>query len=395
MTGLLDGVRVLDLTSVVMGPLATATLADLGADVVTVETAKGDTARVMAGGPTRQLSDVALTLLRNKRNVAIDLKHPDGRQALLRIAATCDVVVTNLRPATRARLGLDDAALRAARPDLVICHATGYPADGPLADEPAYDDVVQGAAGIPRIMERALGTPWLVPMALADKVSGLTIVYAILAALFARERTGTGPTVEVAMVDATVAFAMAEHGAGAVTGSGEPGYGRMLTPERRAMASADGMLVVFPYADHHWQAIVEAGGRPDLAGDERLGHAGRQRDPGFGYRVLEEVLARRTTAEWLALCRATGIPAAAVPDIDEVVAAWPEVEHPTAGPYRAVPQPVRVDGAAPPTPRRHAPTVGQHNAEVLSEAGYPPDEIADLAARGVLRSPPDRPRAAP
>ncbi|HEY5109415.1 MAG TPA: CoA transferase, partial [Acidimicrobiales bacterium] len=207
-TGPLHGVRVLDLSSVIMGPLATQILGDLGADVITVEDPKGTLSRVMTAGPVPQLSGLALNLLRNKRSVVLDLKDPEGRQRLLDIAATVDVMVTNLRPATLGRLRLAYDDVREVRPDIVFCQAQGYPSDSPAADAPAYDDVIQAGSGIPDAFRRQGGVPVLVPTLVADKVSGLTIAYAVLAALFERERTGRGQQIEVPMIDVMTAFTL-------------------------------------------------------------------------------------------------------------------------------------------------------------------------------------------
>ena len=199
--GPLDGIRVLDLSSVVMGPFATQILGDLGADVITVESRDGDINRVMGPGPLRGLSGVSLNLLRNKRNISLDIAHPDGRAALLRVAAGCDVFVTNLRPGSVARLGLRYPDVAAVRPDVVYCQAHGFPSDGPQADAPAFDDIIQAASGVPDVMRRANGRSDLVPTLLADKVSGLVLAYSIMAALFHRARTGEGQQVEVPMAE--------------------------------------------------------------------------------------------------------------------------------------------------------------------------------------------------
>lgn len=215
--GPLAGVRVLDLTSVVMGPLATQILGDLGADVITVESRDGDINRTMSAGPVLGLSGVSLNLLRNKRNVCLDLGQPEGRDALLKIAAGCDVFVTNLRPMSLRRAGLEYADVAAVRPDVVYCLANGFPSDGPEADKPAFDDIIQAASGIADVMSLAGLPPALVPMLLADKVSGLVAAYAIIAALFHRERTGLGQRVEVPMIDAVRAFVLVEHGGSAMS----------------------------------------------------------------------------------------------------------------------------------------------------------------------------------
>jgi crotonobetainyl-CoA:carnitine CoA-transferase CaiB-like acyl-CoA transferase len=385
-SGPLDGVRVLDLTSVVMGPMATQILGDLGADVITVESSRGDTNRSMGPGPSRQLSDVSLNLLRNKRNVALDLKHPDGRAALLRIVATCDVFVTNLRPLPLGRLELDYDTIAGVRPDIIFCQAQGFPSDGGRANEPAYDDIIQGAAGVPDVVRRAGADPALLPTLLADKVSGLVLTYAILAALYHRAVTGQGQHIELPMVDALTSFLLVEHSSGAVTGSERSGagYRRILTPNRSPKRTRDGWIVVFPYLQAHWEALLRAGGADDLIDDPRLSHLGRQSDPGFGYATLERVLATRTTADWLSYCGEGGIPATAVGNVDELVASLPDEQHPVIGAYKSIPSPVRFS-ATPATVRRHAPFIGQHNHEVLAEVGYDAEEVARLEAVGALR----------
>jgi crotonobetainyl-CoA:carnitine CoA-transferase CaiB-like acyl-CoA transferase len=388
--GPLDGIRVLDLTSVVMGPLATQILGDLGADVITVEAAKGETNRVMGAGPHPQLSGVSLNLLRNKRNVSIDLKAPEGRAAVLAIAATCDVFVTNLRPAPLARLGLTYDDVRAVRSDVVFCQAAGFPSDSARADDPAYDDIVQAASGVADVVRRASGDgePALFPTILADKVSGLTLTYAILAALFERERSGEGQRVEVPMVDAVSAFLLVEHGAGAIARPPQAaaGYQRILTPHRRPQRSADGWIQVFPYTQAHYDTLFAAAGRDDLVGDERLSTTrARAANSELLYGVLSSIIAGRTTAEWLELCREHAIPAAAMGDLDDLVEALPDAQHPVAGTYKSVPPPVRFS-RSPSTVRRQAPLVGEHNREVLRECGLDDDAIAALEASGVLRS---------
>ncbi|MEM7285546.1 MAG: CoA transferase, partial [Actinomycetota bacterium] len=271
-TGPLAGLRVLDLTSVIMGPLASRILADLGADVIVVEGRKGERHRAMGGGPHRELSGVALNLLRNKRSIALDLKHDAGRQACLDLAATADVMLTNLRPGPVRRLGLDYEAVRAVRPAVIYCQAHGYPSDGPQADAPAYDDIIQSASGVGDIYRLAGHEPSLFPTLVADKVSGMTIANAVLAALVHRGVSGEGQFIEIPMIDAMRSFVLVEHGAGAIS---EPpvapaGYPRILTPQRRPQQTSDGWINVLPYDKAHYNALFGEGGRPDLVDDERF-----------------------------------------------------------------------------------------------------------------------------
>ncbi len=387
MSGPLAGIRVLDLSSVIMGPMATQVLGDQGADVIAVEPGRGELNRSMGPGPHRQLSDISLNLLRNKRNVALDVKHPLGREATLAIAATCDVVVTNLRPVPLARLGLADPDVRAVRPDVVFCQAHGYPSDSPRAAEPAYDDVIQAASGAPQMLVRAGLEPRLVPTLLADKVCGLVIAQAVTAALLHRERTGEGQHVEVPMADVTTAFLLVEHSAGATSTDRQAhvGYERVLDPTRRPQRTLDGQVLVFPYLQHHWDAVLAEGGRGDLVGDPRMSRSGRHDDPDFAAATLDAIVGARTTAAWLVWCRGAGVPVAEVPDLDQVAAGLPMAEHPVAGPYRSIPPPVRF-GATPAEVRRPAPLIGEHNHEVLAEVGYSDERIAELEAAGVLRT---------
>jgi crotonobetainyl-CoA:carnitine CoA-transferase CaiB-like acyl-CoA transferase len=384
--GPLDGVRVLDLTSVVMGPLATQILGDLGADVITVEGSAGDVNRTMDPAPRTGLSGVALNLMRNKRGVCIDLKDPAGRQAVLRIAAGCDVVVTNLRPRSLAGLGLTYEDVAAVRPDVVYCQAHGYPSDSARADDAAYDDVVQSAAGVADAARLATGVPGLTPTILADKVCGLTIVYSVVAALFHRQRTGQGQRVEVPMVDTVAAFMLVEHGAGAIhrPPRGPAGYRRVLAANRRPQRTSDGWVGVLPYTQRHWRDFCEQVGRPELFADRRVSSpAARVANADFVYGELAAIIATKKTAEWLELCRGLDIPVSEVATLAELVEALPEADHPVAGRYKVVPSPVRFS-ATPASLRRPAPLIGQHGHEVLAEAGLTEPEIDALVAGGVL-----------
>lgn len=384
--GPLDGIRVLDLSSVIMGPLATQLLGDLGADVITVERGSGDTNRVMGPGPHPELSGVALNIQRNKRNVSLDVKHPEGHAVLQRLLASCDVVVTNLRPGVlaRAKLAYDD--VRAVRPDIVFCQAHGFASDSERADEPAYDDIVQAASGVADAARRAGGEPAFTPTILADKVCALTIVYAVTAALFRRERTGEGEHIEVPMVDTVRSFMLVEHGAGAIArpDEGRAGYSRILTPHRRPHPTADGWISVLPYSQAHYDELF-AGWREDLVGDERYA-TGRARieNSDFLYAQVRSILAQRTTAEWLAHCTAKGIPASPIVSLDEMVDDLPTVEHPVVGPYKHIPFPVRFESAG--SELRHvAPLIGQDTDEVLAEVGIDGEEVERLRRAGAVR----------
>ena len=368
--GPLDGVRVVDLTSIVMGPLATQIFGDLGADVITIEDPRGTLSRVMTAGPHPQLSGVALNLLRNKRNVVLDLKTPAGRDALLEVVATADVLVTNLRPGTLTRLRLTYEDVVPVCPDIVYCQAQGYPSDSDAADAPAYDDVIQAATGLPDAFRLFGGEPLFAPTLMADKVSGLTIAYAVMAALLHRQRTGEGQRVEIPMIDVMTAFMLVEH-AGAATArppQGGPGYQRILNPERRPQRTKDGWISVLPYTRANFEDIFRAGGREDLATDDRIWSTRARLDHADDlYREVAAIIAQRTTSEWLEFCQASDVPASPVPTLEELVDALPEDDHPVAGRYKVIPQPVRFSRTSGPTVRRPAALSGQHTDEVMDE----------------------------
>ena len=384
--GALDGIRVLDLTSVIMGPYATQILGDLGADVISIEDIAGDINRAMGVGPHPQLSGTALNLLRNKRNVSLDLKHPDGREAFLRIAETSDVVVTNLRPGPLGRLRLTYDDVRARRPDVVFCQAHGWPSDSERANEPAYDDIIQSATGIADLFARQTGSPALMPTIVADKVCGLTIAYSVLAALLHRDRTGEGQRIEVAMVETMRSFVLVEHGAAQipVPATGPAGHQRILTPHRRPQQTVDGWIHVMPYSRKNYDDLFLHAGRADLLDGRLVDNATRLVNSGSLYSDVAEVMAGDTTANWLVFCREHDIPATAVATIDGMVAELPVAEHPVAGSYHQVPPGVRFD-ATPMTVRREAPLIGADGDEVLASLGYSAGQLAALRAAGALR----------
>lgn len=372
--GPLSGIRVLDLTRVFMGPLATQMLADQGADVIMIEAATGDTNRVMGPGPHDELSGVAMNLLRNKRSVVVDLKSEEGIGLVHRIAATCDVVVATMRPDALRRLRVDYATLRELKADLVYCQAQGFPLDSPRADEPAYDDIIQAACGVADMMQRVWGTSALIPTIFADKVCGLVIAQAVTAALLHRERTGEGQHVEVAMDEAITAFMLAEHGAGAIP---EPplafpdtpaaGYPRVLSPERRPHPTKDGLVHLFPYLPKHYAAIFTEAGIPDADSDPRYAtERDTLRNSDSLYRDIRSIAGQRTTAEWLEYCRTNGIPATRVNTLQDLVDPLPLADHPVAGRYRVIPPMARFS-RTPMALRTPAPLIGEQTAEVAAE----------------------------
>jgi crotonobetainyl-CoA:carnitine CoA-transferase CaiB-like acyl-CoA transferase len=366
--GPLAGVRVLDLTSVVMGPLCTQMLGDLGADIVVVERFGGDTNRVMGLGPHPELSGIALNLMRNKRSVSLDLGSPAGREAVRALIATCDALVTTMLPGSLARLGLSYAEVAAIKPDIVYAQAQGFPTDSARADDPAYDDIVQSATGVADVMARVHGEPALVPTIFADKVCGLMLGQAVLAALLYRERTGLGQHVEVPMVDAMRSFVLVEHGGGAIPepACGPVGYKRILTPQRRPQQTSDGWISILPYEKRHYDKLLRHDGGepavdPALYADARarIHHSDQL------YQAVRAIVVRHPTAYWLDYCSREHIPASRVVTLDELVEPLPLHEHPVVGAYRHIPPAARFS-LTPQGLRRTAPLIGQDTTEVMA-----------------------------
>lgn len=390
----LEGVRVLDLTTVVMGPYATQILGDLGADVVKVEDARGDTNRFMGTGPHPKLSGVSLNLNRNKRGISVDLKTDTGRQAVLRLLDTCDVLVTNLRPGPLERLGLDYESLRESHPRLVFCQAHGFASGTSEENRPAYDDIIQAAAGLPTLTERTTGKLAFVPTIIGDKVSGLTMVNGILAALLHRERTGRGQRVEVPMFEALLSFVLVEHLAEATIRGGDATYTRITTATRGPHKTKDGYIAILPYTNTQWTSLFKAAGKEDLLTQPWFTDPTQRTTRAEEvYGVLASVVAERTTKEWLELCDENDIPANVVPTIDEIVSdeelhrgMITTAQHPLIGEYRVVGPSIRFS-ETPMTVRRHAPMVGEHTREVLTELGYNEVQIEAMLAAGAVAEP--------
>ncbi|WP_419854354.1 CaiB/BaiF CoA transferase family protein [Candidatus Poriferisodalis sp.] len=392
--GALDGVRVVDLTTVLMGPMACRMLGDHGADVIRVESLDGDSTRNGLPARSAGMSGFSLNIQRNKRSLALDLKSDAGRAAMQRLLASSDVLITNMRAAALERLGLDADSLRAQHPQLICCRANGYGSGGPYRDKAAYDDAIQAASGLSNLIGRIAGEPGFVPSVIADKVTGLHVVEAVLAALFHRERTGVAQAIEVPMFETMVAFNLVEHYRGAVfePPEGPFGYDRLLTPHRRPYPTADGWVCLLPYNDAQYRAFFAFVEQPELADDPRFAdHNSRIAHIDELYALFGELSVRRTTDEWIAYCDTHSIPAARVMDLadldaDPQLAAVGLVsisEHPTEGAYRYVADPV-VYSATPTRLRRHAPRLGEHALEILSELGYGGGEIDALLDQGVI-----------
>ena len=398
MTGALDGVRVVEMTSVVLGPYACQMLGDLGADIIKIEPLDGDTNRNL--GPYRNsknMSALYLSCNRNKRSVSINLKSESGKNAAMEIIKTADVVVHNFRPQAMLRLGLDYEDVKAINPEIIYCGTYGYSKKGPYGSKGALDDSIQAASGIAALQSMTEGDPRYLPTIICDKTTGLMVVQAVLAALFHKQRTGEGQQIEVPMFETMVSFTMVEHlwGQAFRPPIGKAGYTRLMAKHRRPYKTQDGQyLAVLPYWDNHWTTFCEISGRNDLIKDDRfIDMASRLKNIDESYRLTSEIISSRTRDQWLDLLGDTKIPMMVVNSLDDLIEDpqlvasefWQEFDHPTEGQIRLASSPINFDKT--PTSIRHlAPRLGEHTVEVLSEAGFDKESIDDLLKNGEIRS---------
>jgi crotonobetainyl-CoA:carnitine CoA-transferase CaiB-like acyl-CoA transferase len=386
-SGPLAGIRVLELATVIMGPYAGQLLGDLGADVIKVEHGAIDSSRVMGGGPDPELSGIALNLHRNKRSLGLDLKSSAGREVFMRLLSTCDVLITNIRPSALARLRVTYEDLAESMPHLVYCQSQGFAVGSDDEDRPAYDDIIQAMTGLPWLNREVLGQTAFVPTLVGDKSVGLTIAYGVLAALVHRERTGEGQRVEVPMFNAVLAFNLVEHLSGATIPGGSAGYGRIMSPHRGPHRTLNGFVAIMPYTDANWTALCGAVDRRDILDRPWFAnHASRLLHADRVFSDLAEIVAERTSEEWLDICARNDIPASAVPSLDDIVSdsdihrgVLVDATHPLVGEYRQI-APAVTMSKTPGSVRRHAPLVAENSVEVLRELGYSDDEIAALVA---------------
>jgi crotonobetainyl-CoA:carnitine CoA-transferase CaiB-like acyl-CoA transferase len=375
-TGPLRGVRILDLTTVIMGPSATQMLGDLGADVVKVEARAGDSMRWI--GPWRHagMGPIFMNVNRNKRSVLLDLKTPEGKDAVLALAARADVLVSNVRPQGLQRLGLDYETVRATNPRIVYCAAVGYGAGGPDAGKAVYDDLMQAASGIAGLFGAVDGAPRYAPINLCDRTVGLYVSNAITAALYHRATTGEGQFIEVPMFETMAQFVLGDHIGGAAFSppEGAMGYKRLLSRTRGPYPTKDGHISIVVYTDKHWRAFTAFIGCPELLDtDPRFAsQESRTKNAEDIGRFLSEQLPARTNAEWLEILHRIDIPACPVNSIEALfsdphltaVDFFETVEHPTEGTLTTPRFPIHFS-RSPASIRRLAPNLGEHNDELL------------------------------
>ncbi|MCR9213759.1 MAG: CoA transferase [Proteobacteria bacterium] len=396
MTGALDGIRIIDMSTVILGPWAAQQLGDMGADVIKVETPDGDLTRKAGAERNEGMASFFMGANRNKRSIVLDITKSEGQEALFKLIGTADVLLHNFRPNVAKKLNMTYERFATSYPELVYCAAFGFRSDGPMATKPAYDDIIQAACGITDLQKLISDEPRFVPTIIADKTTSHYVVSAILAALLHRSKSGKGQAVEVPMFESLVDFMMVEHlgGEGFVPPTGPMGYARLLNKERRPYATKDGYLAVLPYTDANWEAMFKISGRDELRDDPRFAnHSARIKNSGDIYHILADIVATKTTAEWLDALEKAAVPVQAVHSFEDLIdneqlvstGFWQTAEHPTEGTLRYPEPPVRFS-ESPSSVRRLQPRLGEHSAEVLTEVGYSETEISDLFDKGVSKT---------
>ncbi|MCB1396890.1 MAG: CoA transferase [Rhodobacter sp.] len=368
--GPLAGYRVLDLTTVVMGPAATQLLGDLGAEVIKVEAPEGDSLRRIGPAHHASMGTLFLQSNRNKKSLVLDLKNPDDRAHLLDLATDADALLTNIRPGPLKRLGLDYAGVREANPQIVYCQMVGYGSDGPYSGQAVYDDLIQAAAGVSGLFKAVDGSVRYAPLNICDRVTGLYAAIATLSALLHRAATGEGQEIEVPMFETMASFVLADNmgGASFVPPIGDVGYKRLLSRFRGPYPTADGHLALVVYTDRDWQRFSALVGRPEILEDPTFAsQSTRTENAEACGRFLGEVLTGRPTAEWITLLREIDIPCAPVNELDDLfndphlqqVGLFAEFEHPTEGRIKTTRPPLKFS-RTPASIRRLAPNLGEH-----------------------------------
>ena len=393
MNGALHGVRIIDLSTVLMGPFATQMLGDLGAEVIKVEPPQGDVSRQIWPYRHKGMGHMFMNVNRNKRSVALDLKQPPAHQALLKLVESADVMVYNVRPQAMARMGLAYEDIVRRNPKIIYVGAFGYSQRGPYAARPAYEDLIQGAVGLPHLFqEQGSPQPHYAPINLADRAVGQQIVSSVCAALFCRERTGMGQRVDIPMFEHMLALVMGEHlgGMGFDPPVGPPGYARILDPNRRPFATKDGHVCVLIYNDKQWKSFCHVIDRPDLAEDPRLSSAAsRSKNYALINTLLTEEFGKRDTREWLDILESADVPVQKMNTLWDIledehlqaIGYFETHDHPTEGRVRTTAPPSEWS-RTPCSYRRHAPALGEHTREVLREAGLPEGDIDALLTSG-------------
>ena len=401
--GPLEGIRVIDMSAVLAGPVATQTLGDYGADVIKIESPAGDMLRQV--GPMRSpaMGPLYMNANYNKRSVCLDLKTEDGREVLLGLIRTADIFVTNSRPKAMMRLGLSYDTIQAVKPDIIYTALLGFDEGGRYSGRPAYDDLIQGAVGLPFLQAKASGgVPRCFPNAIADRAFGLAAANAILAALVHKGRTGEGQQISIPMFETVANFVLGDHLGGL---SFEPpldagGYHRLTSKARRPLRTKDGYICLLLYSDAQWGRFLEVTGKPAvLSADNRFSSfTGRQEHFDDLCKAVSEVTKTKASSEWLALLETADIPVMPMHSIESLlddphlndVGFFETYDHPSEGRMRRTKVPTRWS-RTPSSKHRPPPTLGEHTVEVLKETGLSEDTIYELLQSGIVSAPASEP----
>ena len=392
--GPLQGVRVVDLTTVMLGPFCTQILGEMGAEIIKIETPEGDVNRWTGESRSPGMSTGQLIKGRNKRSIILDLKVKKVRKVFEKLIQTADVFVHNIRPKAAKRLAIDYETIAELNPSIIYASATGFGETGPFADKPAYDDLIQGASGIASLFGKVTGTPRYVPSVMADKTTGLFLSNYISMALFHRERTGEGQKLHVPMYESFAAFVVSEHMQGQtfVPPTGPAGYTRMLTAHRKPYETKDGFICVVPYTQKHWANFLALVGRADLIKDPRFSNqTERTKNIDTLYEIVSDSMKRRSTNDWIIALSDADIPAGPMNSPEDLfecphlkaVEMFPEIEHPTEGRIRHI----KVPAAFSTTPGglyHHSERLGASTNAVLNELGFSRTEITELENLGAI-----------
>ncbi len=393
MPGPFAGLKIVDLTTVFVGPYCTQLLADMGADVIKVEAPDGDLTRLTSPARNPGMTSSFLQLNRNKRSVVLDLKTKDGAAAMRKLIQGADAFVHNMRPEPLARLGFDYESVKHLNPNLVYCNIWGFGTGGRYAGRAAFDDIIQAASGLVALEGYGGKPPRFVPMLIADKATGLFAAFAMAAALYHKLKTGEGQEIETPMFEAMTSFAWIEHLAGETFDPpiGPPGSERHAKPMRFPLETADGLICILASSDKHWRAITTACGRPELADDPR--YKDRRARVGHRQEVIDltaEMARTRKTADLVDELANAGVPCIQINSLEEVVSDphladvdfFREFDHPSEGRIRLMAPPYTLSGT--PAEIRTLPAgLGADSVEVLREAGFAAEEIARLVEDGV------------
>ena len=392
--GPLQGVRVVDLTTVMLGPFCTQILGEMGAEIIKIETPEGDVNRWTGESRSPGMSTGQLIKGRNKRSIILDLKVKKVRKVFEKLIKTADVFVHNIRPKAAKRLAIDYETIAELNPGIIYASATGFGETGPFADKPAYDDLIQGASGIASLFGKVTGTPRYVPSVMADKTTGLFLSNYISMALFHRERTGEGQKLHVPMYESFAAFVVSEHMQGQtfVPPTGPAGYTRMLTAHRKPYETMDGFICVVPYTQKHWANFLALVGRADLIKDPRFSNqTERTKNIDTLYEIVSDNMKSRSTNNWIIALSDADIPAGPMNSPEDLfecphlkaVEMFPEIEHPTEGRIRHI----KVPAAFSKTPGglyHHSEKLGASTNTVLNELGFSRTEISELENLGAI-----------